>query len=99
MNSHDVRKMKVCCECNTLGIYADAHLASKLEIPLLVSNGPKKYICPRHLSIDVLAVKSCKELGEIRLCDLTPNDMETLLLVMKNRRENTEIPGIEMADC
>ncbi len=99
MNSHDVRKMKVCHECNAIGIYADAHLATEIGAALLVSDGPKRYICPRHVPIDALAVKSCKELGEIRMCDVTPLDLQTILLVMKNRRENTELSGYERQDC
>ena len=88
--SHDVRKLHLCAECGRLGAYG-SDLANRIDAPLVVRSGDC-YIHPRCMRIEHLVLLSVTELGEIRLGDVDERTMETILLALNNKAQNT-LPG------
>lgn len=86
--SHDVRKLHLCSECGRIGAYG-SELASRIDAPLVLRNGPKLYAHPRCMRIQHLVLLSASELGEIRLGDVDEQTMQTILLAMANKAQNT----------
>jgi hypothetical protein len=86
LTSHDVRKLHVCSECGKLGAYG-SELATKIDAPLVVRTGLRSYAHPKCLRIEHLVLLSEKELGEVRLGDVSNRTMETLLLTFANRAQ------------
>jgi hypothetical protein len=82
--SHDVRKLHLCSECGKLGAYG-SELATKIDAPLVLRTGRRKYAHPRCMRIEHLVLLSDEELGEVRLGDVSPRTMETILLSFANR--------------
>lgn len=89
--SHDVRKLHLCSECGRLGAYGSA-LANRIDAPLVLRNGPNAYAHPRCMTIQHLVLLSASELGEIRLGDVDERTMQTILLALNNKAQNT-LPG------
>ncbi len=83
LTSHDVRRLHLCSECGKLGAYG-SELATKIDADLVVRVGQRAYAHPRCLRIEHLVLLSRKELGEVRLGDVSPRTMETLLLARAN---------------
>lgn len=81
--SHDVRRMHLCSECNKFGVHG-SDLATTLDAPLLVRVGQNQFAHPKCLRIELLALLSRDELGEIRLGDVSAQTMETILLAFRN---------------
>jgi hypothetical protein len=81
--SHDVRKLNVCDECGKFGATTSA-LANTLDVPLLMKTGRQLWAHPRCMRIEHLVLLSLKQLGEIRMCDVDPRTMETILLAFHN---------------
>jgi hypothetical protein len=87
--AHDVRKLHLCSECGKLGAYGH-ELATKIDAPLVLCTGRKKYTHPGCMRIEHLVLLSQSELDEVRLCDVSAQTMETILLVTAN---NSSRPG------
>lgn len=81
--SHDVRRLHLCSVCGKIGAYG-SELATKIDAQLVVRVGQRKYAHPRCLRIEHLVLLSRKELDEVRLGDVSPRTMETLLLARAN---------------
>lgn len=88
---HDVRKLHTCSECGRIGAYGH-ELASRIDAPVVLRTGRQKYTHPRCMRIEHLVLLSVAELGEIRMCDVDERTMETILLALNNKAQNTT-PG------
>lgn len=82
--SHDVRRLHPCSECGKIG--ADgANLANRIDAPLILRTGRGTYTHPRCMRVEHLVLLSPEQLGEVRLCDVSPRTMETILLKLANQ--------------
>jgi len=55
----------------------------------VLRTGRQKYTHPRCMRIEHLVLLSVSELGEIRMCDVDERTMETILLALNNKAQNT----------
>jgi hypothetical protein len=77
--SHDVRKMAVCHVCKGLGVKRDAELATKIDADILVSDGPKRWVHPKHLKIEQIEALPQIDIDNIRLNDVSAAVMRKIL--------------------
>jgi hypothetical protein len=81
--SHDVRRLHLCSECGEIGAVG-VELANRINAPLVMTTGRQQWAHPRCMRIEHLVLLSREQLGEIRLCDVDPHTMETILLAFRN---------------
>ncbi len=88
MNSHDVRKLRICLLCKGLGIYKPSgHIAEAIQIIVCLTpdakRGQRQFAHPRCYMEEMGAVKllslPADELSHIRLCDVPRRTMQLLL--------------------
>jgi len=90
MNSKDVRRMRVCCLCQAIGVHQPQ---SDTPLPIVISihseNVPKKehkYVHPNcyieEMGIANLLTLDYKELQHIRMCDVP---MYAMIKILKQR--------------
>jgi hypothetical protein len=94
LTSHDVRRIKVCSQCGSIGIYKPKR--SEVEVPLVIctnslrANG--KVADYQHIEcyapgerFTKLALLPLEELQAIRMCDVSMKTMKALLKVKAHR--------------
>ena len=91
ITSHDMRRIKVCSLCGELGIYRP--LKAEVDVPLVICTNlfraPGRVAdfqhptCYAGASITKLMILPPEERGFIRLCDVTSDQMDGLLVAGK----------------
>lgn len=91
MNSHDVRRMQVCCLCMAIGIHhpKDSGTGFPVVVSINSSKVPKKqhkYVHPNcyieQMGVAELLTLDWKELQAIRMCDVP---MYVMIRLLKRR--------------
>ena len=81
MTSHDVRRMKLCSVCSSIGVYKPKDPVIDVALVVAVPDGP--YAHPRCCGLETLMALSDCEIEYIRLCDVSQRTMAAL---MRRRR-------------
>jgi len=95
MNSHDIRRIKICSLCGELGIWHP--LETEADVPLVICTNifraPGRVAdfqhptCYAGASVTKLMTLTPKERGFIRIGDVTADQMDGLLVAAKNDSE------------
>jgi hypothetical protein len=99
MNSHDVRRLRVCCLCQELGIHRPNNIGTNFSLVICihttnVPNRERKYAHPncyvKEMGVGKLLALPRAELDEIRLCDVPVGVMRKLVNTPSNtcKRKN-----------
>jgi hypothetical protein len=88
ITAHDVRRMKICSFCGELGIWRPTR--SETDVPLVICTNllraPGRVAdfqhpwCYAGASVTKLMILEREELDYIRICDVTPEQMEGILV-------------------
>lgn len=92
INAHDIRRVKVCSLCGELGVYRP--LNSEIDVPLVICTNllraPSRMADYQHptcyagASVTKLMILEPDERGFIRICDVTAEQMDGLMVAASN---------------
>ena len=77
MNSHDVRRLKVCRECSQIGMYRPRNPEVPWPLVVQVENG--EFAHPGCMRTKAILKLPDTELGAIRLSDVSRRTMQAIL--------------------